>query len=33
MPGIYLGAILFSLLGIALVDVRFRLALRPHPGR
>jgi len=33
VPGIYLGAILVSLLGIALVDVRFRLALRPHPGR
>ena len=33
MPGLYLLAILVSLAGIVLLDLRFRLALRPAPGR
>ncbi|QIG40317.1 lycopene cyclase domain-containing protein [Microbacterium sp. 4R-513] len=33
MPGLYLVAILVSLAGIVLLDLRFRLALRPAPGR
>ncbi|MBU4466310.1 MAG: lycopene cyclase domain-containing protein [Actinobacteria bacterium] len=33
MPGLYLFAILVSLAGIALLDLRFGLALRPAPGR
>ena len=33
MPGIYLGAILFSLAGMIAIDLKFGLALRTAPGR
>lgn len=33
MPGLYLAAILISLAGIVVLDVRFRLALPVAPGR
>ncbi|WP_314456735.1 lycopene cyclase domain-containing protein [uncultured Microbacterium sp.] len=33
MPGIYLGAILFSLAGMIAIDVKFSLALRVAPLR
>lgn len=33
MPGIYLGAILFSLAGMVAIDLKFHLALRTAPGR
>lgn len=33
MPGIYLGAILFSLAGMIAIDVRFSLAVRVAPLR
>ncbi|MFV9425608.1 lycopene cyclase domain-containing protein [Microbacterium sp. S1037] len=33
MPGIYLGAILFSLAGMIAIDVKFSLALRVAPIR
>lgn len=33
MPGIYLGAILFSLIGMMLIDVKYSLALRVAPLR
>ncbi|MDF2991754.1 MAG: hypothetical protein K0S37_2268 [Microbacterium sp.] len=33
MPGIYLGAILFSLAGMIAIDVKFSLALRAAPVR
>ncbi|SIR46725.1 lycopene cyclase domain-containing protein [Microbacterium sp. RURRCA19A] len=33
MPGLYLGAILFSLAGMIAVDLKFGLALRRAPGR
>ena len=33
MPGIYLGAILFSLAGMIALDLKFGLALRAAPGR
>ena len=33
MPGIYLGAILFSLVGMMLIDWRYSLALRIAPVR
>lgn len=33
MPGIYLGAILFSLIGMMLIDWRYSLALRIAPLR
>lgn len=33
MPGLYLLAILVSAAGIVALDLRFRLALRPAPGR
>ena len=31
MPGAYLAAILLSAAGVAVIDARFRLAVRPHP--
>ncbi|MDU0347202.1 lycopene cyclase domain-containing protein [Microbacterium sp. KSW2-29] len=33
MPGIYLGAILFSLVGMMLIDLKYSLALRVAPVR
>lgn len=33
MPGIYLGAILFSLAGMIAIDLKYGLALRTAPGR
>lgn len=33
MPGLYLAAILISAAGVAALDVRFRLAIRPAPLR
>jgi lycopene cyclase domain-containing protein len=33
MPGAYLLALLVSAAGVAALDVRFRIALRPAPGR
>lgn len=33
MPGIYLGAIVFSLIGMMLIDVKYALALRVAPVR
>lgn len=33
MPGIYLGAILFSLAGVIAIDLKVGLALRTAPGR
>ncbi len=33
MPGIYLGAILFSLIGMGLIDWKYSLALRVSPVR
>jgi lycopene cyclase domain-containing protein len=33
VPGLYLLTILVSLAGIALLDIRFALAVRPAPGR
>ncbi|MCT9820431.1 lycopene cyclase domain-containing protein [Microbacterium sp. W1N] len=33
MPGLYLAAILFSALGVGLLDARFRLVIAPAPGR
>lgn len=33
MPGIYLGAILFSLAGMIAIDLKVGLALRTAPGR
>ncbi len=33
MPGIYLGAILFSLIGMMLIDGKYSLALRVAPWR
>lgn len=33
MPGIYLGAILFSLAGMIAIDIKYRLPLRTAPGR
>ncbi|WP_159498323.1 lycopene cyclase domain-containing protein [Microbacterium sp. 18062] len=33
MPGLYLAAILASVAGVAALDLRFRLAIGPHPAR
>jgi len=33
VPGLYLGALLVSVLGVILIDVRHRLALAVAPGR
>lgn len=33
MPGLYLGAILFSLVGMMLIDLKYSLALRVAPVR